>query len=61
MAMTAEQKIDAIQGVMDSAALIGSILISSDNRDELTSSLAMSALSVIDEILSDDAEFGELA
>jgi hypothetical protein len=60
MAMTAEQKIDAIQGVMDSAALIGSILISSDNRDELTS-LAMSALSVIDEILSDDAEFGELA
>jgi len=58
--MTAEQKIDAIQGVMDSAALIGSILISSDNRDELTS-LAMSALSVIDEILSDDAEFGELA
>jgi hypothetical protein len=60
MAMTAEQKIDAIQGVMDSAALIGSILISSDNRDELTS-LAMSALSVIDEILSDDVEFGELA
>jgi hypothetical protein len=45
---------------MDSAALIGSILISSDNRDELTS-LAMSALSVIDEILSDDVEFGELA
>jgi len=60
MAMTAEQKLDAIQGVMDSAALIGSILISSDNRDELTS-LAMSALSVIDEILNDDAEFGELA
>jgi hypothetical protein len=60
MAMTAEQKIDAIQRVMDSAALIGSILISSDNRDELTS-LAMSALSVIDEILSDDVEFGELA
>jgi len=58
--MTAEQKLDAIQGVMDSAALIGSILISSDNRDELTS-LAMSALSVIDEILNDDAEFGELA